>query len=85
MSPDLVNGCFELIGAMIMWQNVVAIRRDKMVRGLDWRTLIFTSAWGLWNLFFYPSLDQWASFAGGVAMTAVNCTWLFYVIKYKDK
>lgn len=83
MWPDLINGTFELLGAVALWQNVRALYRDRVLRGVHWTPTAFFASWGLWNLFYYPSLDQWASFAGGVAIVAVNLVWLGLVIRYR--
>jgi hypothetical protein len=82
-TPDTVNGLFELLGGLTTWLNIRALMRDKCVRGVDWRLTFFYTAWGLWNLFYYPSLDQWASFVGGVVIVAGNAAWLALVIKYR--
>lgn len=82
--PDLVNGTFELVGGFVLWANVQQIRKDKMVRGaLSWVTLFFT-LWGYWNLFYYPHLNQWLSFIGGLNIVAANTTWFYYMRKYKN-
>lgn len=83
MTPDLINGLFELLGGAMIWSNVLRIRKDKLVRGVDWRVTGFFWAWGLWNLFYYPHLDQWLSFAGGTVIVAANCVWLYYAWKYR--
>lgn len=82
--PDAINGFFEAGGALLMWLNVKRIMRDKQVRGIDWRITTFFAVWGLWNLFYYPSLDQWLSFTGGVVMTTANTVWLVLAIKYRN-
>jgi hypothetical protein len=74
--PDLVNGAFELTGGAVCWLNVRRLKRDRKVEGVDWRVSAFFSAWGIWNLVYYPSLGQWASFAGGVALVIANSTWV---------
>ena len=83
ITPDIINGSFEFVGACILWLNVIAIRRDKQLIGYNAKTTMFFSAWGAWNLLYYPSLDQWFSFVGGIAIFAVNSIWLFYVYYYK--
>lgn len=83
MLPDIVNGLFEGLGALVLYQNVRAIRRDKEVKGIDWRVTLFFTAWGYWNLYYYPSLGQWFSFAGGLAICSMNCYWLSLAIKYR--
>lgn len=81
--PDCVNGVFELSGACFVWLSVRRLRCDRQVRGVDWRTTAFWSLWGLWNLVYYPSLAQWASFAGGVAVVAVNLWYLALLLWYR--
>lgn len=49
---DLVNGGFELGGALVIWLNFLRLRRDMRIRGVDWRVTGFFGAWGLWNLVF---------------------------------
>lgn len=82
--PDLINGAFELLGGLALWQNVKRIRADKQIKGVNWQVTLFFTSWGFWNLFYYPSLDQWFSFAGGLNIVAANCWWLFYAVKYRN-
>lgn len=82
-SPDVVNGAFEMLGAVAIWGNVRRILRDKMLKGVDWRVTLFFSAWGYWNLFYYPHLGQWFSFAGGLALVAGNTVWVALALKYR--
>jgi len=83
VTPDVVNGTFEVAGAAFLWRNVAVLLRDRVVRGVDWRVTGFFTAWGIWNLFYYPSLHQWCSFAGGCALVAANATWVYYAIKFR--
>lgn len=34
MTPDLINGLFELAGSFMIWCNVVALYRDKEFKGV---------------------------------------------------
>jgi hypothetical protein len=79
---DLANGLFELIGASLICLSIRQILRDRATRGLHWGPLAFFNAWGWWNCYFYPSLGQWWSFAGGVAMVTVNSVYLVLVVRY---
>lgn len=74
--PDLINGGFELFGAAFTWRNYQQLRRDRQVHGVYWPTTAFFAAWGLWNLVYYPTLGQWASFFGGVLLVAGNVAWV---------
>lgn len=85
LSNDLVNGVFEFCGAAALTMNVKRILRDKQVRGMHWASTIFFTAWSLWNLFYYPALNQWISFAGGCAIALANSTWLALVFIYRKR
>lgn len=81
--PDLINGIFEFVGSVFLWLNVRKLYVDKMVRGYDWRTTAFFMSWGYWNLYFYPSLDQWLSFIGGCSIVLANTVWLGQMYYYR--
>lgn len=83
MSPDLFNGLFEFGGSIMLWRNVYQLYKDKMVRGVHWGPTLFFFTWGLWNLFYYPHLDQWWSFAGGLSIVTANGVWAFQMLKYR--
>lgn len=79
--PDLINGSFELIGAIFTWRNAAQLRRDREIRGVYWPTAAFMAVWGLWNLVYYPTLGQWASFAGGVLLVTGNLAWVAMAVQ----
>lgn len=80
---DLVNGLFELFGALSVWMHVKRIMRDKQSRGVDPFATAFFTAWGFWNLYYYPHLHQWLSFTGGVAIVCGNAVWLYFMFKFR--
>lgn len=80
--PDLSNGIFEFIGSIAIWANVVALHRDKEVRGSRWEMMIFFSSWGYWNLYYYPHLNQWFSFTGGCSLALANTAWTVLAAYY---
>ena len=69
---DVGNGLFESVGAVVCWLNVARLRRDKQVKGVCWSVQVFFTAWGFWNLYYYPSLNQWLSFIGGTFLALGN-------------
>ena len=85
ISPDIVNGAFESLGACFILQSIIKLHRDKLVRGVSWLHSGFFAAWGYWNLFYYPYLDQWLSFVGGIGIVATNTFWLGQIIYYTQK
>jgi membrane protein YdbS with pleckstrin-like domain len=80
--PDFINGAFECAGGFFIWLSVRKLHHDKLVRGVSWPHVAFFSAWGLWNLWFYPHLDQWLSFVGGAVLVIVNLIWLLQIAFY---
>jgi hypothetical protein len=84
MIPDIVNGAFETCGAVASVPDIHRLRRDKNIRGVYWPTRIFFLVWGFWNLFYYPSLSQWYSFSGGVALTIANTIWCYLAFRYRQ-
>lgn len=56
LSPDMINGIFEGGGAILLSLNIRRLLKDKKVEGISLIPVFFWSAWGFWNLFYYPSL-----------------------------
>jgi uncharacterized membrane protein YfcA len=86
ISPDVINGAIETGGGLvILLLNIRLTHRQKQVRGVNpWATSFF-STWGLWNLYFYPALGQWWSFAGGAFLVAMNFIWFGQLLYYSRK
>jgi hypothetical protein len=82
ISPDLINGLFEFGGSILLWKNVRQLNKDKEIKGVHWAPTMFFFLWGLWNLFYYPSLQQWASFMGGMSIVIANGVWVAQMLHY---
>jgi hypothetical protein len=76
MIPDLVNGLFEFFGSLFILNHTKALWQSRQARGISLVSVIYFAGWGIWNLFYYPHLDQWFSFAGGCAIMAANFFWI---------
>jgi len=85
VTPDIVNGRFELLGSVLIWLNVCALYRDKQIKGVHPAPITFFFLWGLWNLFYYPHLGQWASFAGGCSIVVANGVWVAQMLHYRRR
>lgn len=85
MSPDQINASFEFLAASFTLLNVRQLLKDKLVRGVHPLPVLFFTAWGVWNLFYYPHLGQWWSFAGGLAMVGMNAWQITLMIYFKTK
>ena len=83
--PDLINGGFELFGAPFILLSILKIHKEKKVHGVNWLHPGYFTAWGVWNLYYYPHLEQWASFAGGVLLTILNVVWVWQLAYYSRR
>ena len=59
--------------------------KDKGYAGLHPAATAFFWSWGVWNLYYYPHLDQWWSFTGGVSLVIANTTWVAMMLKFGRK
>ena len=80
--PDAINGTFELMSGFFLWNNVRILLKQKSIRGVSVLTTAVFALWGFWNLFYYPHLNQWLSFVGGLNVVSANATWVILAIKY---
>lgn len=85
MTPDMINGMFECMGGILLLLNVRAIKHHKMIRGISVWPAMFFASWGLWNLYYYPHLNQWYSFSGGIVVVTANIAWLALIWRYRKR
>ncbi len=84
MTVDVINGLYEFGGAIMCSMHVKQILKDKKTRGVAWAPFVFFASWGLWNLIYYPAVDCWWSFTGGVALVSVNLFYCVLMWKYRN-
>lgn len=85
MTPDQFNGLFELFGGLFILNHCRIVFKDRLVKGVSIISTIFFSLWGIWNLYYYPSLEQWYSFFGGILIASANALWIGLMIKYREQ
>jgi len=85
MSADAVTAFFEFLGGLFVIGSIFRLLKDKMVRGVHWPQPVYFTAWGFWNLYYYPHLNQWISFWGGAFLVVANAVWLGMFWYYKNK
>lgn len=83
LTPDAINACFQFGGSAVLMKNVVQLHKDKEVKGVHWVPTLFFASWGMWNLFYYPHLDQRLSFIAGLFLVTVNTIWFLQMVYYK--
>jgi hypothetical protein len=83
---DAINCFFEIVGGLMLWLNVVEIMKSG--RKLDFINLmiiLFFVAWGLWDMVYYWSLNQWVSFWGILIMVLGDFALLAFLKARKVK
>ena len=83
MSADLINGAFEAVGAFLILNHCRAVLHDKAVAGVSVLSTAVFAVWSFWNLYYYPSLGQWWSFTGGLAIVVANCWYVSLLVKHR--
>ena len=84
MTRDLINGLLETGGALITLLSVRQIIRDRVMMGFHWGPTIFFTGWGIWNLYFYPSIGMPLSTAGAALLVLVNMAYLYLMLCFWD-
>lgn len=80
LSPDHINGLIVLVGAGFTWRNAWQLWIDRELFGVYWPTSLFFTVWGIWNLYYYPSLGQWFSFYAGILLALGNAAWVIMAV-----
>jgi len=82
---DYVNAMFELGMAFCIFLSIRKLCKDRQVKGIHWANVAFPMLWGLFNIVYYPSLEQHASFFAGVVVVAMNAAYLYKINEYRDR
>ncbi len=80
--PDLINGSLEAFAGFFIGLSCWRLYKDKKYRGINIVHVGFFASWGFWNLYYYPHLDQWLSFWGGIVVVTFNTFWMLQMLYY---
>ncbi len=81
--PDLINGLFEGLAGLMVLNHCRVLYADKSSRGVSIVSSFFFTIWGLWNLYYYPTLNQPLSFFGGMFVVAANIVYVSMMAFYR--
>lgn len=79
---DGINALFELGGAIAVIPSIMKLLSDRHHAGVSAWTMMFFSAWGWWNLLYYPHLDQMLSTIGAAFLAVANTTYLILLVRF---
>lgn len=80
---DFINGLFEAVASLFLLMHCRQLHRDKQIKGVAITPFVFFMAWGYWNLYYYPSVNCWWSFWGGILVVTVNTIYCAMLLYYK--
>lgn len=84
-SGDQINASLEFAGACFRTFDCVKLFRAKRFQGGSLFTALFFFGWGVFNMFYYPSLQQTWSFVAAILLTVVNGIWILMAVVYEHR
>lgn len=85
ISPDAINGGFEAFASLMVLNHCRVLSAEKIVRGVSVISVTFFMLWGVWNLYYYPSLGQPLSFYGGLLVVLANVFYIGLMLTYRRR
>jgi len=82
---DIVNAGFELLASLFILNHCRVLYQDKQVRGVSVLSSLFFTLWGLWNLYFYPAVNQSYSFYAGICVVVANAIYVAMLHYYDSQ
>lgn len=79
---DLINAGFEVAATAALLPSVLRTWRSKSAQSASPWTPLFFGCWALFNLIYYPSLDQWLSAYAALMVGSVNLFWATLLWRY---
>jgi hypothetical protein len=83
LTADLVNGIFEVLASVFILNHVRVLWKSKQAHGVSLVSTVFFACWGVFNLFYYPHLDQRVSFYAGISVMAANLIWIYSIWRFR--
>lgn len=85
MIPDIINGAFELFGCAAISFAIASVWRARSWHGTSIVPNFFFTAWGFWNLYFYPHVGQFWSTVGAGLTAGANVVLLWLMWKFRKR
>jgi hypothetical protein len=82
---DIINALFEGLASIAVLNHCRRLYADKRVAGMSIYSTVFFWTWGVWNIYYYPSLGQFYSFMCGIAIFAANSIYIGLLVYYTKK
>lgn len=82
LTMDQANAALEMGGAFLRTLDCIKLFQHKRFVGGHLGTALYFLLWGVFNVFFYPSLNQVWSFWAALALMVINGLWFVMAVYY---
>jgi len=82
MTSDIINGGYKFLLGFFIFLNCVQLWKDKTVKGVRISPFICFALGSLWDLYYYPHLNQWVSLMGACHIVVWNIIWVILALYY---
>lgn len=83
MTPDMINAVFEAMGGIMILNHCRVLYKAKTSKEISLISTMFFLSWGIWNIFYYYSLDQTFSWYCGLSIALANLLWIGLILYYR--
>ncbi len=74
-----------MLSGVFILNNCYTVCKHGAVAGVSIISVAFFTLWGVWNLYYYPSLNQWCSFYGGILLVVANFIWITLLYHFRHE
>jgi hypothetical protein len=82
---DQANALFETVASVLVWSNVLRLRRDKTVAGSNWWVTCYWCFLGVWFCWYYFLVEHYLSMGVQAVIAAGNMTWVGLALRYRKR
>ncbi len=82
MNLDLINGIFEFLMSVVIFYSCWQLYKDKEIKGIHVSIVVLPLIWGIFRLFYYPSLDQTYSLFATSLVVSANLLYITLILYY---
>lgn len=79
---DAIHATFGVLYTLITFLNILALNRDKKVRGISIHYMGFVCLFSTWNIFYLFNLEQYVAASSAVTYLTVNLIWITQMLYY---
>ena len=84
MTVDIINAIFETLGGLAVGFSLLKLLKTRKSHGIHWVTPAYFFIWGVWNIGYYASLDQYWSHVVSAGIATINFWYVWKILEYRN-